>query len=78
MAAMFQLTSWTNLIFLFGLGALIYYHRDPIARRCLLFSTAFIWWGGGLLSLLIWHKPFQEFRGFISGPTILLWEQPMA
>ncbi|HPU92051.1 MAG TPA: arabinofuranosyltransferase [bacterium] len=70
---MFQLTSWTNLIFLFGLGALIYYHRDPIARQLLyLFSTAFIWWGGGLLSLLIWHKPFQEFRGFyIWAPTIL-------
>jgi hypothetical protein len=70
---MFQLTSWTNLILLFGLATLIYYRRQPIAKQLLyLLSTSFIWWVGGLLLLLIWHKPFQEFRGFyVWAPTIL-------
>ncbi|NCU44758.1 hypothetical protein EOM71_03720, partial [Candidatus Falkowbacteria bacterium] len=70
---MFQLTSWTNLILLFGLATLIYCRRQPIAKQLLyLLSTSFIWWLGGLLLLLIWHKPFQEFRGFyIWAPTIL-------
>lgn len=70
---MFQLTSWTNLILLFGLATLIYCRRQPIAKQLLyLLSTSFIWWTGGLLLLLIWHKPFQEFRGFyIWAPTIL-------
>jgi len=70
---MFQLSSWTNLILLFGLATLIYCRRQPIIKQLLyLFSTSFIWWIGGLLSLLILHKPFQEFRGFyVFAPTIL-------
>lgn len=70
---MFQLTNWTNLILLFGLATLLYYRWQPIAKQLLyLLSTSFIWWVFGLLLLLIWHKPFQEFRGFyVWAPTIL-------
>lgn len=70
---MLQSINWTSLIWLFGLATLIYCRRQPIIRQLgYLFSTAFLWWLGGLLSLLFLHKPFQEFRGFyIWAPTLL-------
>ncbi|MDO8592549.1 MAG: hypothetical protein Q7R92_02100 [bacterium] len=71
---MFHLGGINNFIMLFGLAALIYYRNYPLVKQLLyLFLTAFIWWGGGLLSLLIFNKPFQEFRGFyILAPSILM------
>lgn len=72
-APWFQFNSFNSLILLFGLASLIYYRKELIAKQLLyLFSTAFLWWALGMLSLLILHKPFQEFRGFyVLAPSIL-------
>jgi len=70
---MFQLNSINNLIYLFGLGVLIFFRKHTITKQLLfLFITAFIWWGGGMISLLFFKTPFQEFRGFyVLSPTLL-------
>lgn len=70
---MFKLNSFNSLILFFGLATLIYCRKNNFIKQLsYLFITAFIWWGAGMLSLLIFTKPFQEFRGFyILAPSIL-------
>jgi hypothetical protein len=69
----FNLQSINNLFFLFGFATLIYLRNNRFVKILLyLFLTAFIWWGLGMVSLLLFKKPFQEFRGFyILAPSIL-------
>ncbi len=71
---MFQLASINNLIMLFGLATLIYFRNNVIIKQLgYLFGAAFIWWVMGIVSLLIFKIPFQEFRGFyILSPIILV------
>lgn len=71
---MFELNSFNALILLFGLVTLIYYrHRAFVKQLLYLLLIAFIWWGIGLALLIIFKKPFQEFRGFyIWSPVILV------
>lgn len=70
---MFQLTSINNFIYFFGLAVLIFFRKHNITKQLLfLFITAFIWWGAGMISLLFFKIPFQEFRGFyVLSPTLL-------
>lgn len=70
---MFKNLSFINILLLFGLGTMIYYRNNKFIRPLLyLFLTTFIWWLGGIISLLFFQKPFQEFRGFyILAPSIL-------
>jgi hypothetical protein len=71
---MFQLNNINSIILLFGFATLIYCRKHAIIKQLLyLFLTAFIWWGIGMISLLIFKTPFQEFRGFyILAPSILV------
>lgn len=70
---MFKFDGLSSLILLFGFGVLIFYRqRIFIKQLAYLFLVAFIWWGIGMLSLLIFQIPFQEFRGFyVLAPVIL-------
>ncbi|MFH1867237.1 MAG: hypothetical protein ABIJ81_04120 [Patescibacteria group bacterium] len=71
---MFKLSSINNVLLLFGFAILIYYRNNKYIRQLIyLFLTAFIWWGLGIASLLIFNIPVQEFRGFyILAPSILV------
>jgi hypothetical protein len=70
---MFKFNSLNSLILLFGLVIIIYYRQRAFIKQLLfLLITAFIWWGIGMLSLLMFKVPFQEFRGFyIFAPVVL-------
>ncbi|MFA6514367.1 MAG: arabinofuranosyltransferase [Patescibacteria group bacterium] len=70
---MFKLNGINSLILLFGFLTIVYYRsRNFIKQLLFLLLTAFLWWGLGMISLLIFKIPFQEFRGFyILAPTIL-------
>jgi hypothetical protein len=70
---MFKSLSFINIFLLFGLGTMIYYRNNKFIKPLLyLFLTTFIWWAAGIILLLFFKKPFQEFRGFyILAPSIL-------
>lgn len=70
---MFKSLSFVNILLLFGLGTMIYYRNNKFIKPLLyLFLTTFIWWLGGIILLLFFKKPFQEFRGFyILAPSTL-------
>jgi hypothetical protein len=57
--------SWRGLLLLVGLIAAIYYRRrDDLKPAICLFTTAYIWWAMGLITVYFFNTPFQEFRGF--------------
>ena len=69
----FDTLSWKSLMMLSGFIAIIYNYRLEKNKPLLAaMTTVYIWWGMGLITLLLFAVPMQEFRGFYFFlPTIL-------
>lgn len=69
----FDTFSWKSLLMLIGFIAIIYNYRLEKNKPLLAaMVTVYVWWGMGLITLLLFSVPMQEFRGFYFFlPTVL-------